>query len=66
MSARMNQSDGREQMNQHTEQYQQENPSNPNQSNNNKGAVGEYIDFEEIKDWDFPIFALRSKTALDP
>ena len=37
-------------MNQHTEQYEQEKPSNPNQSNNNKGGVGEYIDFEEIKD----------------
>ena len=37
-------------MNQHTEQYEQEKPSNPNQSNNNKGGVGEYIDFEEVKD----------------
>ena len=40
----------REQMNQHTEQYQQENPSHSNQNNNKKGGVGEYIDFEEIKD----------------
>ena len=55
-----------EQMNQHTEQYSQEKPSNLNQSNNNKGGVGEYIDFEEIKDWDFPIFALHSKAVSEP
>jgi hypothetical protein len=39
-----------EQMNRHTEQYnQQENYSKQNQSNS-KGSAGDYIDFEEIKD----------------
>jgi hypothetical protein len=39
-----------ERMNQHTQQYQQENGTRQNQSNDNKGSAGEYIDFEEIKD----------------
>ena len=39
-----------ERMNGQTEQYsQQENGTKQNQPNN-KGGVGEYIDFEEIKD----------------
>lgn len=39
-----------EQMNQHTGQYhQQENDTKHNQATN-KGGVGEYIDFEEVKD----------------
>ena len=38
-------------MNQNTEQYhQQDNYTKQDQSNNNKGSVGEYIDFEEVKD----------------
>jgi hypothetical protein len=40
-----------ERMNGHTEQHQQrENYPGQDQNNNNKGGVGEYIDFEEIKD----------------
>jgi hypothetical protein len=40
-----------ERMNGQTEQYnQQQNGSKQNQANNSKGGVGEYIDFEEIKD----------------
>lgn len=43
--------DMREQMNRHTEQYRQpENHSNQESNSANKGGVGEYIDFEEIKD----------------
>ncbi|HWI93807.1 MAG TPA: hypothetical protein VNT20_21145 [Flavisolibacter sp.] len=38
-----------ERMNQHTEPYnQQENAAKQNQDSN-KGGVGEYIDFEEVK-----------------
>lgn len=38
-------------MNQSTGQYhQQDNYTKQDQSNNNKGGVGEYIDFEEVKD----------------
>lgn len=41
--------DMQEQMNRHTkEQFQQQSSSGKNQ--NNKGSVGEYIDFEEVKD----------------
>jgi hypothetical protein len=38
-----------EQMNQHAGQYQEQNQGQPNQ-NNDKGNIGEYIDFEEVKD----------------
>ena len=41
-----------ERMNQHTQQYhQQEDPAKQNRerSNSQKGGTGEYIDFEEIK-----------------
>jgi hypothetical protein len=38
-----------ERMNQHTEQYNQHEDYSKQQSNN-KGSVGDYIDFEEIKD----------------
>lgn len=41
----------REQMNRHTEQYRQpENYSKQEGNSANKSGVGEYIDFEEIKD----------------
>jgi len=43
-----------ERMNGHTEHQEEKNNSKQN-GNNNKG-VGEYIDFEEIKDWCFPYF----------
>jgi hypothetical protein len=40
-----------EQMNQHSGQHRQkESYSTQNPNTNNKGSVGEYIDFEEIKD----------------
>ena len=40
-----------ERMNQHAEQYQQqENYPKQNQSNHDKSGSGDYIDFEEIKD----------------
>jgi hypothetical protein len=40
-----------ERMNGQSEQYsRQETATKQNQTNNNKGGVGEYIDFEEIKD----------------
>ena len=53
-----------ERMNQPTEQHrQQENYSKQNQGNNNKGGIGEYIDFEEVKDWVISLF-LRSTLLL--
>ncbi|MBO9682073.1 MAG: hypothetical protein J7502_05300 [Flavisolibacter sp.] len=40
-----------ERMNGQSEQYgQQQNGTKQNQNSNTKGGVGEYIDFEEIKD----------------
>jgi hypothetical protein len=39
-----------ERMNGHTEQQQQPNDGSKQNQSNNKGGVGEYIDFEEIKD----------------
>jgi len=43
--------DMHERMNGQTEPYSQEQTgTKQNQSNSNKGGVGEYIDFEEIKD----------------
>lgn len=43
--------DMHERMNGQTEQFsQQQTGTKQNQSSNNKGGVGEYIDFEEIKD----------------
>ena len=39
-----------EQMNQHTGEYNPADYSQPQNQNNNKGGVGEYIDFEEVKD----------------
>lgn len=51
MSARMNQFDGQERMNQHTQPYSQKaDHIKQNKGNNTKGGGGEYIDFEEIKD----------------
>ena len=60
-----------ERMNQHAEQYQQqENYPKQNQSNHDKSGSGDYIDFEEIKDWVIFLF-LRSDNnkkvlLLDP
>ena len=50
MSARMNQSDGHQNMNQHTQQYRQEENPQKQQRDSNQGNAGDYIDFEEIKD----------------
>ena len=47
MSARMNQSDGHERMNDFANN--QEQPPSQKKPSSNKSAVGDYIDFEEIK-----------------
>ena len=39
-----------QQMNQHTEQYNQQENHSKEQAGASKGSVGDYIDFEELKD----------------
>ena len=55
-----------ERMNEHSGHYQNENAVNQDQDK--QGGVGEYIDFEEIKDWVISLFlrSINQEFLLDP